>query len=222
MRFYSNSMLRTLFSLLIGVALIVWAEEAGKYLVILLGAGFFFPALLSLLLFLTHRKQEGAPAMAFPFFGLGSLVFGFWLMINPGFFVAFLMYLLGALLLFMGISLLVNLVGFRRLMSVGVGFYVLPSLLILVGLLVLWNPFSAASIPFILLGVSCIFYAVSNAINDLKFRRQEAKIIEEIQEAEAAEEAASAEAAASASSSSEEGNGSSSEIIETVDAEEVK
>jgi len=35
------------------------------------------------------------------------------------------------------------------------------------------NPFAAASVPFLILGVSSIVYGVSELINQLRFRKQE-------------------------------------------------
>lgn len=170
MRTLSNSILRSVCSLVIGVLLVVWPETAMIYLVITIGALFLIPGLISILGYFAHRSGEGYRPV-FPVVSLGSALLGLWLMIMPEFFVSILMYLLGAVLVLAGIQLISGLVSTRRYTPVAVGFYVIPVCVLLAGILVLLNPFATASIPFIVLGVSCIFYSLSDLINYFRFRR---------------------------------------------------
>lgn len=115
----------------------------------------------------------------FPFMGLGSLLFGLWLLIMPGFFVRILMYVLGAMLVLAGLNMLAGLVNARRLMPVAWGFYVVPVLILAAGIVVLFNPFQTAELPFIVLGVTSIVYGVFDMFEAYKFRRTGVEIIEE-------------------------------------------
>ena len=74
------------------VLLVAWPEAAILYLVITIGVLFLVPGLFSLSGYLIRGKQDGS---RFPIAGLGSLLFGLWLMIMPAFFVGILMYVLG-------------------------------------------------------------------------------------------------------------------------------
>ena len=174
MRTLSNSILRSVCSLVIGVLLVVWPEAAMIYLVITIGVLFLIPGLISLWGYFAHRTREAG--QMFPVVALGSALFGLWLMIMPEFFVSILMYILGAFLVLAGIQLLSGLVSARRGFRVPAGFFVIPVLILLAGILVLLNPFATASVPFIILGVSCIFYSLSDLINYYKFRRQNNRI----------------------------------------------
>ena len=122
----------------------------------------------------------------FPIVGIGSLLFGLWLMISPAFFVGILMYVLGAVLVFAGITQIVQLVNARGWTQVAVGYYIMPVLILLAGLVVLLNPFAAAAIPFIILGVSSIVYGITDIINLIRFRKKDEKkeensvVIEEV------------------------------------------
>ncbi len=169
-RIYSP-IIRSACALVIGILLVVWPEAAMLYLVITIGVLFLIPGVFSLVSYFIHRKEEAAPS--FPVAAVGSMLFGIWLMIMPAFFVNILMYVLGALLVLAGIQLLATLIGTRSLMPVAFGFYVIPVLILLAGLLVLVNPFATASIPFIVLGASCICYALSDLLNYFRFRRKE-------------------------------------------------
>ncbi len=174
MRTLSNSILRSVCSLVIGVLLVVWPETAMIYLVITIGVLFLIPGLVSMLGYFAHRTGE--VEQTFPVAALGSALFGLWLMIMPAFFVSILMYILGAFLVLAGIQLISSLVSVRRASMVPVGFFVVPVLILLAGILVLLNPFATASVPFIILGVSCICYSLSDLINYYKFRNRNNRI----------------------------------------------
>ena len=78
------SIIRCICALVIGVLLVAWPEAAILYLVITIGVLFLVPGLFSLSGYLIRGKQDGS---RFPIAGLGSLLFGLWLMIMPAFFV---------------------------------------------------------------------------------------------------------------------------------------
>ena len=172
MKMMNYAMMRCVSAIAIGVLLMVWPEAAILYLVIAIGAVFFLPSLFSLIAYFMKGRQLG---MYFPIVSLGGLLFGLWLMISPAFFVGILMYVLGAVLVFAGISQVVNLLGVRSYASVSQGFFVTPILILLAGLIVLVNPFAAATIPFIILGVSSTVYGITELINIYKFRKKEEK-----------------------------------------------
>lgn len=172
MKLINFAILRCVCAVIIGVLLIAWPEAAIVYLVIAIGAMFFIPSLFSLAGYFMKGRQMG---MYFPVMGLGSLLFGLWLMIMPAFFVGILMYVLGVVLVFAGISQLFSLSNARAWTPVPGGFYVMPVLILLAGLVVLLNPFAAATVPFIILGVSSVAYGVSELVNLYRFHKKEEK-----------------------------------------------
>ena len=121
MKTMNYSIIRCICALVLGVLLVAWPEAAILYLVITIGALFLVPGLFSVFGYLTRGKQNG---MSFPIAGLGSLLFGLWLMIMPAFFVGILMYVLGAVLVLAGISQIVNLSAARSWTVVPGGFFV--------------------------------------------------------------------------------------------------
>ena len=180
MKALNYSVVRGICAVLMGVLLVSWPEAAIVYLVIAIGAMFFVPSLFSLVAYFMKGRQEGA---MFPIISLGSLLFGLWLMISPAFFVGILMYVLGVVLVFAGISQIMQLVNARGWTQVAAGYYIMPVLILLAGLVVLLNPFAAAAIPFIILGVSSIIYGITDIINLLRFHKKEEKkevVIEDV------------------------------------------
>ena len=166
------SIIRCICALVIGVLLVAWPEAAILYLVITIGVLFLVPGLFSLSGYLIRGKQDGS---RFPIAGLGSLLFGLWLMIMPAFFVGILMYVLGAVLV-------VNLSAARSWTVVPGGFFVIPVLVLIAGIVVLFNPFTAAAVPFIILGVSSIVYGLSDLINIIRFRQKKEPGMPEIED----------------------------------------
>ena len=172
MRMMNYSIMRCVSAIAIGILLMVWPETAIIYLVIAIGAMFFLPSLFTIIGYFMKGRQLG---MYFPIVSLGSLLFGLWLMVSPAFFVGILMYVLGAVLVFAGVSQIAGLLGARSYATVPFGYYVMPVLILLAGLVVLVNPFAAATVPFIILGISSTAYGISELINVYKFRRKEEK-----------------------------------------------
>ncbi len=172
MRMMNYSIMRCVSAIAIGILLMVWPETAIIYLVIAIGAMFFLPSLFTIIGYFMKGRQLG---MYFPIVSLGSLLFGLWLMVSPAFFVGILMYVLGAVLVFAGVSQIAGLLGTRSHATVPFGYYVMPVLILLAGLVVLVNPFAAATVPFIILGISSTAYGISELINVYKFRRKEEK-----------------------------------------------
>jgi len=180
MKMMNFGMMRCISAVAIGVLLMVWPEAAIIYLVIAIGAMFFLPSLFSLVGYFMKGRQMG---MYFPIISLGSLLFGLWLMVSPAFFVGILMYVLGVVLVFAGISQIANLLNARSYAVVPLGYYVMPVLILLAGIVVLANPFAVASVPFIILGVSSAVYGITELINIYKFRKKEDKheiVIEDV------------------------------------------
>ena len=174
MKAMNNSVIRGICAVIMGVLLVAWPEAAIVYLVIAIGAMFLVPSLFSLVGYFVKGRQMG---MMFPIISLGSFLFGLWLMVSPAFFVGILMYVLGAVLVFAGISQIVQLVNARGWTQVPVGYYIMPVLILLAGLVVLLNPFVAVAIPFIILGVSSIVYGITDIINLIRFKKKEEKTV---------------------------------------------
>lgn len=172
MKKINNSILRSSFAVILGLVLILWPEAAISYLVIAIGVCFILPGLFSLLNYFTREKPEGEPSPMFPIEGAGSILFGAWLVIMPTFFVSILMYILGALLVIAGVQQIVMLISARKWSMVPFGFYIMPILILLTGIMIITYPFGAAANTFVIFGVACLCYGIIELINWYKFRQR--------------------------------------------------
>ena len=172
MRSLSYSLLRAACALVIGLVLVIFPDQAAQYLVITVGCVFLVPAFISVV---AHFARPAVERRGFPLLGIGSFLFGLWLVIAPAFFADLLTYVLGFILLMGGVQEIAALSAARRWMRVPTGFYVVPVLILLAGLFALFNPLGARSTAFIVIGVTCFVYALSELVNWFGFSRRRPK-----------------------------------------------
>lgn len=168
------SMIRAISAILLGVLLILGPKTAIFYIMVTIGILFIVPGIISLISYFTAEKAK-RPDAPFLFAGIGSLLFGVILVAVPHFFVNVLMYLLGIILMVGAIEQLVTLIRVRKVTEVPVIFYVIPSLVLIAGILVLFNPFKTAATLFVLIGITCLIYGIMEFIHWLKFKRKYTK-----------------------------------------------
>lgn len=165
--------LRGVLAIILGVVLVMWPEAAIIYMIMVIGACFLLPGIYSIVGYFLRNKENEVTSPMFPLDGLGSLLLGAWLLIMPHFFVNILMYLLGAVLVLAGIQQIATLIRARKWSIVPYGFYVLPSLILLVGILILVYPMDVMANTLTVFGVATLFYGVNELINWYKFRKRD-------------------------------------------------
>ncbi len=170
MKNISYSFLRSIAAFVIGLVLVLFPEEASDYFVITIGVVFLVPSLISLIGYYSNNAEE-RQLHRFPIEALGSLLFGLWLVIAPGFFADLLTYVLAFILIMGGVHQVASLMLARRWTSVAAGYYIFPILILLAGLLALFNPTGIRSTAFIIIGVTSICYALNELFNWFKFSR---------------------------------------------------
>ena len=86
------------------------------------------------------------------------------------------MYILGLLLVLGGVYQLVEFISMHRMKEhVPIVLYGISVLVLLTGILILLNPFEAATIPFRILGIAAIVYALIDLFRILKYSRKREK-----------------------------------------------
>ena len=101
MKGLSYSFLRAICALVIGLVLVMFPDQAGDYFVITIGVIFLVPSLISII---GYFAQSTEMRSRFPIEGVGSLLFGLWLIIMPGFFADLLTFVLGFILVMGGVQ----------------------------------------------------------------------------------------------------------------------
>jgi membrane protein HdeD len=170
MKGISFSLLRIIFALIIGLVIILWPDAAINYLIITIGVLFLIPSLISIINYLANKSKSGN--IPFPLEGIGSLMFGLFLIIIPGFFADILTIILGFILILGGLQQITSLVRAKKWRKVSFGFFVIPTLILLAGIAVIANPSGARETTLMVVGVTAIVYAIFELINWIKFKKQ--------------------------------------------------
>ena len=137
----------------------------------------------------------------FTIVGVGSLILGAMLALTPNVFITALMYIIGGILILGAINQYMNLINARKYGQVSFGFWVFPSVVLLIGLYVIIKPMVPASMAMLILGWCSLLYGVTELVNSLKFhadkrkfrQAQEVPVAEEIIEESATAEVIKAE-----------------------------
>ncbi|MDR0894497.1 MAG: DUF308 domain-containing protein [Prevotellaceae bacterium] len=169
MKGISHSFMRAIAALVLGLVLVLFPTQAGNYLVITIGMIFLIP---SLRIMLIHFSAKAEERQSFPIVGLGGTLLGLLLVVMSDFFANFLTVLLGFVLLMAGVGQIASLLSARRWVSIPGGFYLIPSLILIAGLVALFNPMGVRSTAFIVIGAASLVYAVSELVNWFMFIRK--------------------------------------------------
>lgn len=179
-----SSAFRAVCAVVIGVLLIKYREQTVEWITIAIGILFFLSGVVSVATYLSARSRADMPEVfdadgrqltglkpTVPIVGIGSLILGIILALMPTTFIAWLMYILSAILILGAINQFVSLAAASRYARVGIYFWVMPSLILLVALLSIVYPTAIASAPLLIIGWCMVVYGVADIINALKLSR---------------------------------------------------
>lgn len=172
MRIGNAILIRSALAIVLGFVLVMWPDAAVNYLVILIGILFMLPGIYALIYYFVRPSQPEEGKRLFPIEAAGSILLGAWLVATPTFFVNILMYVLGGILVIAGIQQLVSLIQARQWSHVPFGFYLMPTLLLLTGAMILAYPFDAVANTFVVFGIASLFYGACELVNAYKFKKR--------------------------------------------------
>jgi uncharacterized membrane protein HdeD (DUF308 family) len=206
MRILQSSVFRALCAIVFGYLLVIYRNQMLHWTTIAFGALFFLSGLVSVIAYYAEKRRaanmaERLSAMSemrgkemetpsedsirhslmpgFPIVGIGSMVLGVILAIMPTTFIHGMMYVIAGLLVLGALNMMFNLSMARKFASIGLGFWIMPLLLLVLGILMIAKPDLFAAMPFRILGWALIVYGVIECINAIKIhncRKQYEKI----------------------------------------------
>ena len=206
MRILQSSVFRALCAIVFGYLLVIYRNQMLHWTTIAFGALFFLSGLVSVIAYYAEKQRaanmaERLSAMSemrgkemetpseesirhslmpgFPIVGIGSMVLGVILAIMPTTFIHGMMYVIAGLLVLGALNMMFNLSMARKFASIGLGFWIMPLLLLVLGVLMIAKPDLFAAMPFRVLGWALIVYGVIECINAIKIhncRKQYEKI----------------------------------------------
>ena len=181
MKIVQSSFFRAICSIIIGVLLLRYPDNTVTWITLAIGIMFLLSGVFSTLAYLNARKNssdyvitdidgrvisKGKPT--FPLVGVGSIILGVMLVTSPSVFVEILMYIMGGILILGSLNQFMSLYNARRWGKMAWGFWVAPSLILLAGLYVMFQPMEASSMPMVVIGWCCLLYGASEVVNATK------------------------------------------------------
>ncbi len=163
-----NGPLRALIALALGAVMVMMPESALALVVKIIAAFMLASGLVSLVVGLKNRENGSLPLMVTN--AIVDVVIALVLFMFPGFVAKFIIYLIGFVLLAFGVIQLIALFSARRVVNMGLGVFVLPSVVALVGGFLLFNPF-AESVMVMIAGAAMIVYGASELLSSWKMKK---------------------------------------------------
>ncbi len=188
MKIFQSSIFRAISAIAIGILLIKYPDNTVTWMTVAIGILFLLSGLISVIVYVNARRNvseykitdaEGhviaGTQPTFPIVGVGSLILGALLALTPNVFITALMYIIGGILILGAINQYMSLVNARRYGKVGFGYWVFPSVILLIGLYVIIKPMAPANMAMLVLGWCSLLYGVTEMINSLKFHNDRRK-----------------------------------------------
>ncbi len=160
---------RAVLAILLGLALLIWPGSALKYVVMLIGVMFLTIGIISFII--SSKNREEHQRSFAPLSGVGSIILGLLLVCLPSTFATVFMFLLGFILVLAAVGQLVSLSAARQFGRVSPLSFLFSLLILIVGIVILFDPFSSAESVFILFGITTVFYGVTDLINQFTIRK---------------------------------------------------
>lgn len=185
MKVLQSSFFRAIIAIVVGALLVQYREQTVQWITISIGILFFLSGIISCATYFSARRSAAATPeildvdghkieplrLNFPIVGLGSLILGVILALMPTTFINWLMYILAAILILGAINQFVNLASAKKYAHVGAFYWVMPSLILLVGIIAIIYPQAIASAPLFVIGWCMMVYGVVECLNSIKIHQ---------------------------------------------------
>lgn len=228
MKVLQSSVFRAICAIAIGIMLIKYPDNTVTWITIAIGALFLLSGIISMLAYYNALRNAseytitdaegkvvvGSEKPTFPLVGVGSAILGLMLALTPTIFIKALMYIIGAVLVLGAVNQFMNLLNARKYGKMGFGYWIFPSVILLIGLYVIIKPLAPATLAMLVLGWCSLLYGVTELINSLKIHNSKRKYAK-AQEIPVAEEIVDETAAESSIEESRKPDGDNSRLIST-------
>ena len=166
---FKGSLFRSVLAIILGLVLVIWPGTALRYIIMFIGVIFLITGIIAFVLSSKYR-EERSQSFA-PMSGVGSILLGLLLLCLPTTFEKVFMFLLGFILVVAAIGEFVTLFTARQWGPVSPVRYLFPVLILIAGIVVLFDPFTVAESVLILFGITAIFYGVTDILNKYSIRK---------------------------------------------------
>lgn len=178
MKLLQSSFFRALCCIIIGGLMINNTTQTSQWIVITIGSLFFVSGVISCAgyyaskhkntsveLFDANGNKINSTASSFPIVGIGSMVLGGLLALMPQTFIKGLNYVIAIILIIGSINQFINLSNATKIAKIGVFFWIIPCITLLIGLATIIKPTLFSDLLVLIISWALLVYGVSEAIN---------------------------------------------------------
>ncbi len=191
MKVLQSSIFRAICAIIVGALLIKYREQTVTWITILIGVIFFLSGIISCIAYFAAKRKSTDGDLdiydaqgnlivqskpMFPIVGLGSLILGAILALFPNAFVNGLVYVLAAILILGAINQIFNLAVATRFAHIGFVWWVVPALVLIIGIVAIIKPSFIATAPLLIIGWCMMIYGVVEIINSMKIHQCKKRI----------------------------------------------
>lgn len=166
---YKRAIISAVISIALGLVLVIWPKHVLDYTVKLIGVVFCIIGAISLVASIRENRNRSTGLVSVT--GVGSILLGLLLWFMSNSLTNLLMYLLGFILLFIGIAQIALFLSTRRYGKLPWISYIFPVVVLIVGFLILAYPFEAKETIIMIFGYTLIFYGITDVINQRNINR---------------------------------------------------
>lgn len=192
MKVLQSSIFRAICAIVVGVLLVKYREQTVTWITIAIGVIFFVSGLISCIAYFSAKRKSTGDDLdiydaqgnliaqskpAFPIVGIGSLILGAILALLPNAFVNGLMYVLAAILILGAVNQFFNLTIATRFAHIGLVWWIVPALILIIGLIAIIKPSVIATAPLLVIGWCMMIYGVVEIINSIKIHQCKKRVI---------------------------------------------
>ena len=202
MKVLQSSLLRAVVAIIVGVLLVKYREDTMRWMTIAAGILFFLSGLISVIVYYYEKREIARSPYTFdqtgneirrhspifPFIGVGSMLLGIILMVMPTDLLIGVTYVLGAMLILGAASQLFNLFMSRRFWSIPIIYWLFPTILLGIGILVVAKHMETATLPLKIIGWALMVFGVVECVNAFSIFRARKKFLLEQEKATAMEQ----------------------------------
>ena len=180
MKLIQTSFFRAAVALIVGALLIKYRQETVIWLTVSIGMLFFLSGLITCIVYYvslradrpmttgTSEKIQTDSKPTFPIAGLGSLILGVILALAPYTISDWMTSILGAILILGSIGQYASLAGLTKLIRIRPFYWLMPSVMFLVGLISIIKPDWLGTAPLFIIGWTMMLYGIVECINTFK------------------------------------------------------
>lgn len=175
MKYISSYVFRAVCAIVIGVLLVKSPDNTLIGLTLITGFLFLVSGIISCSTYFGMIRHGGEVTLSgvkrkpvFPIVGIGCFLFGALMVFDPDFFVRFLMYIFGGVLVLGAFNEFLMLGRVLKMAKVALYFWIMPTVILICGLIILFKPMESAELPFIISGWCLLLYGLNEIISAMK------------------------------------------------------